>query len=166
MRYFDWSPDGHLVYADFSRGAPRLGIYSRLTGKTATFHDRLGAEARFSPDGKWIAYVAAGRVVADAFPGPGGHIQVSAGLASQPVWSRDGRRFFYMERDLKLMSVSFDPRTGAVGPPLLVAQTRVVGTHFVGTPYDLAGDGRILINSEPPDSSSPLTVLSGFLPQP
>ena len=54
---------------------------------------------RVSPDGRWVAFITneSGRdeVVVQPFPGPGGRVQVSTGGASEPVWSRDGRRLFY-----------------------------------------------------------------------
>jgi hypothetical protein len=55
MRHLDWSPDGHLVFLDLSNG-PLLKVYSAADKQVEPLAP--GAEARFSPDGKWIAYIA------------------------------------------------------------------------------------------------------------
>ena len=128
----------------------------------------MTAEAQFSPDGKWIAYTApgggrtAGDIFVQPFPGPGGRIQISNAGGSQPRWSRDGKRIFYIRPDKKLMEASFDPRTGSVGAPRVLFQTRIVASNFVLFQYDVAPDGRFLINSVPADSASPLTLLTGW----
>lgn len=54
MRHLDWSSDGHLVFSDFSKGRPGLRVYSAADHQVMTFVT-IGAEARFSPDGEWIA---------------------------------------------------------------------------------------------------------------
>jgi Tol biopolymer transport system component len=92
MRHLDWSPDGHLVFLDISNGT-LLKVYSAADKQVAPFAQ--GAEARFSPDGKWIAYIAGiAGIVVQPFPGPGGRIEISRGSAAQPVWARDGRKIF------------------------------------------------------------------------
>jgi hypothetical protein len=75
-------------------------------------------------------------------------------------WSRDGKHIFYIARDKKLMEADFDPKTGAAGPPHALFQTRIVAPNYVGTQYDVAPDGRFLVNSLPADRAAPLTLLS------
>ncbi|HWU39094.1 MAG TPA: hypothetical protein VN203_15705, partial [Candidatus Acidoferrum sp.] len=158
----DWSPDGHLVLMDWAKGLPQhLVVYS------ASDHQFMelaveGAEAQFSPDGKWIAYVTPFDVVVQPFPGPGGRIQISSARGGQPRWSRDGRQIFYIQPDRKLMAVSFDPKKGSAGAPRVLFQTRIVAPNFALFQYDVSPDGRFLINSFPSNSSSPLTVLTGW----
>ena len=57
-----------------------------------------GGGARFSPDGKWIAYVEASTGLPEVFvrplSGAGGPWQVSAG-GDYPVWSQSTRELFY-----------------------------------------------------------------------
>ncbi|MGI8785733.1 MAG: protein kinase domain-containing protein [Acidobacteriota bacterium] len=160
MLHVDWSPDGHLVFSDFAKGIPFVAVYSAADRQVMKFAP-FGAEPRFSPDGKWIAYVATG-ISVQPFPGPGGRIQISAVGCAQPVWSRDGRRIFYIAPDKKLMEVSFDPQTGSAGTPRVLFQTRIIAPNFVGTQYDVASDGRFLINSLPSDHSSPLTLVTNW----
>ena len=55
--------------------------------------------ARFSRDGKWIAYVSdtSGQyeVYVRPYPGPGSQWQISTGGGEEPTWSHDGREIFY-----------------------------------------------------------------------
>jgi eukaryotic-like serine/threonine-protein kinase len=153
----DWSQDGHLVFMQFDKGYPSLAIYSAKDRQVIPFATR-GAEAQFSPDGKWIAYTG---ISVQPFPGPGARIQISEG-DSQPRWSRDGRQIFYVQPDRKLMVVNFDPTTATVSAPREVFQTRIVAPNFDMFQYDVAPNGRFLINSLPADHSSPLTLVTNW----
>jgi serine/threonine-protein kinase len=68
---------------------------------------RVEAEAAFSPDGRWLAYVSddSGQfeVFVRAFPGPGGKWQISTSGGRFPTWSRTDRQLLYRSGDLKLM---------------------------------------------------------------
>jgi Tol biopolymer transport system component len=161
-----WSPDGHLVFMDFAKGRPHLAVYSASDHRVTEF-SAAGAEGQFSPDGKWIAYTGTGGrsardIFVQPFPGPGGRIQISAAGGAQPHWSRDRRQIFYVAPDRKLMAVSFDPQKGSAGAPRMLFQTRIVAPVFQSSQYDVAPDGRFLINSFPSSSSSPLTLLTGW----
>jgi serine/threonine-protein kinase len=71
------------------------------------------ALAKFSGDGRWIAYVSneSGRdeVYVRPYPGPGGKVQISLEGGSSPQWSPVGGRLFYLSGD-KMMAV--DVTTG------------------------------------------------------
>jgi len=74
---------------------------------------RLEGAARFSPDGKWIAYaseeaqVGVYEIFVEPFPGPGGRWQVSKGNAVWPVWSRTKQELLYMPLSGGLMKVPY-----------------------------------------------------------
>ena len=53
-----WSADGHLVFMEVGKGV-QLKVYSAASRQFQGFSG--GAEAQFSPDGKWIAYCAGRR---------------------------------------------------------------------------------------------------------
>jgi hypothetical protein len=91
-------------------------------------------------------------------------LQISSGAGAQPVWSRDGKRLFFIAPDKTLVAASFDSNTGTAGTPQVLFQTRIIGATFVGTQYDVAPDGKFLIHSMPADYPSPLTVVTGWLP--
>jgi len=158
----DWSPDGHIVLMNLSQEHPLpfLAIYSPGTHQVTPFVEQA-VEAKFSPDGKWIAYSGAG-IFVQSFPGPGARIQIS-NSGAQPRWARDGKQVFYIQRDRKLMAVSFDPQTGSASVPRVLFQTRIVAPNLAGWQYDVAPDGRFLINSLPSGNSSPLTLLTNWI---
>jgi Tol biopolymer transport system component len=160
----DWSPDGDLVFATVSEQHPfpSLAVYSPSDHKIEPFAIQ-GVEAKLSPDGKWIVYVGPGRgMLVEPFPGPGRRIQVSPGAAAQPRWSRDGRQIFFIQPDRKLIAVRFDPRTGMAGAPRVLFQTRIAAERIANWQYDVAPDGRFLINSLSSNTASPLTLISGW----
>jgi Tol biopolymer transport system component len=163
----DWSPDGHLVFMDFRNGPVHLSVYSSATREVTDLRPNGSSEAQFSPDGKWIAFVglegrAGPQIFVQPFPGPGGRIQVSTAGGAQARWSRDGKRIFYVQPDKKLIEVSFDSRTKSTGAMRVLFQTRIVAPNRVLFQYDVAQDGRFIINSFPSNNSAPLTLLSGW----
>jgi serine/threonine protein kinase/Tol biopolymer transport system component len=156
----DWSANGNFLYSDFSEGLPSVAVYSTTSHRTLQVASR-GAECRFAPDGEWIACTSDG-IVVFPFPGPGARMQISNGPGAQPVWGRDGKHLFFISPDKKMMVVDFDPQKGTVSAPRVLFQTRIIAPNFVGTQYDVAPDGRFLINSLPADHSSPLTLLTNW----
>jgi serine/threonine-protein kinase len=100
---------------------------------------------RFSPDGRWLAYVSneSGRneVYVQPFPGPGRKWLVSTDGGSDPVWSRDGRELFYRLGD-QLMAVSVTPSGdfGADRPRRLFETRFDPGVN--GPNYDVSPDGK------------------------
>ncbi|MBI3684287.1 MAG: serine/threonine-protein kinase [Acidobacteria bacterium] len=92
----DFSPDGTLIaYRSFRSGG---GIYVM---RTVGGEERLVADGgygpRFSPDGKWIALTAGGRIVVVPSTGGQAHI-VNAPLDSFqcPAWSPDGSHLIFL----------------------------------------------------------------------
>ena len=67
------------------------------------------AFARFSPDGKWMAYQSneSGRfeVYVQTVPPSGTKYQISAAGGTRPQWRRDGKELYYVSADQKLMAV-------------------------------------------------------------
>ena len=161
-----WSPDLHLMFQTTDSGLPSLEVYSASDESVKPFAS--GAEAQFSHDGKWVAYIGQGGVaggggiVVQAFPSRGSPIPISGSGGAQPRWSRDGRTIFYMAPDRKLMAAAFDPVHGAARQPRIVFQTRIIAPNLASFQYDVAPDGRILINSFSSTRGSPLTVITGW----
>jgi Tol biopolymer transport system component len=164
---YDWSSDGRfLMFADLVPTRPgRYQLWALpMTGdaRTPTRYletDSSATDARFSPNGRYLAYHsdASGRneVYVQPFPeAAGGKWIVSQGGGTEPRWRRDGRELFYLSADEKLMSV--DVATNAVftptPPKALFAVSRPRGSF--SSQYDVAADGqRFLINVLPPDAA-------------
>ena len=143
------SPDArYLAYQLDTTGADLY--YRGVSGDTTQHVIANTAKAietmpRFSPDGRWIAFTTdqSGRqeVVVQAFPGPGGRVQVSARGGSEPVWSPDGKRLFY-RGDGHLMAARFStaPEFAVVARDTLFADAY----QFAANPhanYDVMPDG-------------------------
>ena len=163
-----WSPDGrYLIYMKFNPG-PRLCLYDFAKRSHSDFAN--GAEAQFSPDGKWVAFTqaalrasaASNHVVVAQFPDSSRWLQISNHPGAQPRWRADGKELFYISSDKKLMAVPIDTTGGKLvaGVPQVLFQTRIIAANIVLFQYAVAPDGkRFLINSLPSVGATPLTVL-------
>jgi serine/threonine-protein kinase len=69
------------------------------------------AEAAFSPDGRWLAYMSneSGRneVYVRPFPGSGGKWQVSTAGGRLPTWSRNRRDLLYLVEDGRILVAAY-----------------------------------------------------------
>ena len=104
----DWSQDGYLVYTELhpETGADLWyllwdGSVSEDPEPVAFLADQFDTSfGRISPDGRWIAYVSnrTGQyeVWVQQFPSGPLRFQISATLAQQPRWSRDGGKLYYV----------------------------------------------------------------------
>jgi eukaryotic-like serine/threonine-protein kinase len=171
----DWSKNGRfLLYMKFPQEnfQPQLHIYDFQTHSHRLYIE-AGAEAQFSPDGKWVAYTGASAsggtdylasdIIVAPFPGPGGRLQVSTTSGAQPRWRADGRELYYIDLDRNLVAVPITFHDGKLvpGAPKVLFRTRIFGTRIVLFQYSVSPDGkRFLINSLPPQGTAPLTVLS------
>jgi serine/threonine protein kinase/Tol biopolymer transport system component len=164
----DWSADGRfLVYMNFQNGGPELEFLD-LRKHSQTGYGP-GAEAQFSPDGKWIAFSGPGsssdqefEVYVAPIHGPGRRIQISNHGGAQARWRADGKELFYITKDKKLMAVAMDMSHDqpVAGVPHVLFQTRIIAPRIVLFQYAVSPDGkRFLINSTPSIGAAPLTVL-------
>jgi eukaryotic-like serine/threonine-protein kinase len=143
-----WSPDGSTVAFHERKPNGERDIWVVSPGSDPVpflltpFDER---SPRFSPDGKWLAYVSdeSGRndVYVQPFPGPGPKWLVSTDGGIDPVWSRDGRELFYRKDD-EVMAVSVAPKGEfSAGRPQRLFEIRFdAGDN--GPNYDVSRDGK------------------------
>jgi eukaryotic-like serine/threonine-protein kinase len=177
----DWSPDGRfLLYttpSDPKTGAdiwylPLSGDRQPVAFLRTSSDERAG---QFSPDGHWVAYHSnesgSYEIYVRPFPGPGGQWQVSTSGGIQARWSPEGKQLYYIAPDGKLMSSSITVNGAAVEPgvPVALFQTQIWGggtNATQGQQYDVAPDGRFLINIATEDTSAaPITLLLNWKPR-
>ena len=180
----DWSPDGKLLR--FTHQDPETGndlFVLPLAGGGGGSKPRVVVQTRsdesqaaFSPDGHWVAYQSneGGQfnVWLQPFPGPGGQRQVSPAGGASPRWRPDGRELYYLSPDAKLMAVPIRMQGATLEPgdPQVLFQTRLT-TPFSGVAgnirpqYDVAADGRFLMNITVEETTSPIAIILNWKPR-
>jgi Tol biopolymer transport system component len=124
--------------------------------------------AKFSPDGRWVAYRSneSGRaeIYVAPYPGPGGKRQISTAGGTAPRWRGDGAEIFYLAPGNKLMVAAVNGKgssfeVGAVRP---LFDTRIGAGNY---PYDVTADGqRFLINTTTEQTAeAPITVVVNWM---
>ena len=167
----DWSPDGRFIlYEETSNRAkidlwvvPVVGNRRPKPFRNTRFTE---TEARFSPDGRWVAYVSdesdRREVYVQRFsetPDAAQRWKVSTAGGSQPVWRRDGEELFYVSADNELMSAPVKPgRLLEIGQPETLFKIDPGGG---GGFYDVSPNGdRFLVNTAVTRAESlPITVV-------
>jgi len=106
-------------------------------------------DARFSPDGRWVAYgcdeSGEFEVYVRPVSGQGGKWQISSSGGDLPTWRRDGRELYYISPDNFMMAVEVKGE----GESFEVSQPRQlfsIGIPAAGNkPYDVTADGQRFI---------------------
>jgi Tol biopolymer transport system component len=115
--------------------------------------------ARFSPDGKWVAYVSddagGSQVYVRPFERAGDTRQISTAGGSSPRWSRDGKELFYVAADDRLMAVAVN-RTSAfeTGTPKALFTINAQQNE-----YEVAPDGKRFLVHKRGGPAAPVTVV-------
>jgi Tol biopolymer transport system component len=146
----DWLRDGSALLVTEEAGPNQHDILVQpADGSPARPYAATSADesaARFSPDGRWVAYTSdeSGRaeVYVDAYPQPGRRRMISSGGGVHPVWRGDGRELYYW-RDGALVAVRLGAAVGGA-PPAPGEQTVLFRAPYnvgVNTMYDVSPDG-------------------------
>ena len=159
----DWSKDGWILHFDREgTGTRRMQLAAIPVApprKAVIVVPRspkdFGLSARFSPDGRWVAYdqdeSRRSEVYVVSFPDGTGKTQVSTNGGVAPKWTRGGREIVYQDFDERVVAVEIDTshgvRAGAPRPLFQVPQ----GTNFA---WDVTSDGERFLFSVPVVKSS------------
>ena len=171
-----WSSDGRfLLYRTSNPKTVKRDLWVLpLEGEKIPF-PLLSTEfnhscGQLSPDGRWIAYTSdeSGRdevyvrtfsPESSAAASDEGKWLVSTGGGSEPRWSGDGKRLYYLAPDRKLMTVEIatDPGLTASVPKVLFQAPQRTAT----LPYawDVTSDGKRFLFSAPAEQRKPFTLV-------
>jgi hypothetical protein len=163
----DWSPDGRLVlYAEVSPTTKYDLWVAPADGGAAPMSVVRGPSkdhgARFSPDGRAIAYQSdesgITRVYVTPFPPDASRtVLVSAGGGNQPRWDADGTRLYYVTPDRALVMVELkvqDGRFVAGKPSRLFTVSGRVET--------IRSDRFLMLRDESQPGATPVHLLTGW----
>ena len=183
-----WSKDGRFLLFNNVDPQTNVDIWIAPTTGDRTpsvflktpFREGYGM---FSPDGRWVAYQSneSGRpeIYVRPFVPPSesvsaaqavGQWQISAGGGIHPVWRHDGKELFYLNPAGEMMAAPVAITESAVRPgaPVMLFPTRVVGGGIDAVQarqYDVAPDGRFLINTVVEGAAAPITIIQNWTPE-
>jgi Tol biopolymer transport system component len=158
----DWSLDGRSVLVEkvLSGASIDLMLLHMPEGNrlepwlTTTFNE---FSARLSPDGRWVAYVSdesgADEVYVRAFTNGGAGHRITTNGGVYPVWSRDGKEMFAVDRNGMMVSVPVTSTTTvSAGTPRVLFDVKALGIRDSG--FDVDAQGRFLMNYVEPSAAS------------
>jgi len=122
--------------------------------------------ARFSPDGRWIAYTSTQSGAADVwvrpFPAGGAPVRVSFDGGNAPAWSHDGKDLFFTHGPKVLVAhmVATTPEPRFDPPrPVFEGGLAYDAADLVLRFFDVAPDGRFVV-VEPAETSPAVVVVA------
>ena len=170
---YDWTLDGRFII--YGEGDPKTGQDLMILPLEEDRKPRPflrtqfnEVDARFSPDGRWVAYVSdeSGRfeVYVRSFSEAGQSVkrQISAAGGTSPRWRRDGKELFFIAADKRFMAVPVRIETMfEAGTPAALFQVEAREGSRGGADYDVSADGqRFLINTSVTEANLlPLTTV-------
>jgi dipeptidyl aminopeptidase/acylaminoacyl peptidase len=146
----DWSRDGHTVaYRAFADARWDVWLGPAEGGKPPTpFLNSPSSEtfARFSPDGRWLAYQTdeSGRneIYVRPVSGAQGKWQISINGGSSPEWRGDGKEIFFLGADQSIMAAPIESaETFRPGTPKALFRASLIEGRLGGFRWVVTPDG-------------------------
>ncbi len=182
-----WSRDGrYLLFFSFDPATSADLWVLPMSGEPKPFvflkTSSMEVWGQFSPDGQWVAYQSnqSGRdeIYLRRFSPPGsatpdtapaGQWQVSTTGGVHPVWRADGKEIFYLDPSGTMMAapITITGSTILPGAPVELFRSQVLGGGIdssQGRQYDVAADGRFLINRVLDTAIAPITLVQNWNP--
>jgi tRNA A-37 threonylcarbamoyl transferase component Bud32/Tol biopolymer transport system component len=165
------SPDGRTVLYGVPNSVTNWDIWERTLGNTVSrpylATPFTEGDAKFSPDGHWVAYVSdetsRREVWVGAYPAPEPKYKISNGGGYMPLWRADGRALYYLDRTSQLVEVEVTtgPTSFKQGAVHLLFQGDVnqgLAQHFTSQ-YAVSPDGQRFLFKRLVQPESPITVM-------
>jgi Tol biopolymer transport system component len=158
-----WSADGTLLFAELSPETQNdlVGVATSGGGKRIPYlHDRFQEDlGRFSPDGRWVAYVSdetgTNDVFVRSFPTPDRKYRVTTDGGTWVTWNAAGTQLLIVGADSRQLKVA-DVRPGA---DLSIGIPKVVGAlPAEAIAWDASRDLQRLLVSMPASGSAGLSL--------
>ena len=164
----DVSPDGCYALYETDSNPDNLWVFPLFGGRKPFAFEKNSSDgqARFSPDGRYIAYTSdetgQNEVFIQTFPQHLGKWQVSNSGGMEPMWRRDGKELFYLRGDNTVMSASVRPDAGGfqAGIPKPLFAVQLAGTGLRNS-YVVSPDGQRFLVLVPAGDArpEPITVI-------
>jgi eukaryotic-like serine/threonine-protein kinase len=164
----DWSHDGrYLMYEQGIGFNVDLWVLPMSGDHKPFLYTNAASRGTFSPNGRWVAYVAqeSGRpeVFVAPFPWTGTKWQISNGGGAEPRWRGDGKELFYFDLN-GLVAVQVD----SSGPAFQIGSSkllfRIPLRGIIAREYAPSKDGQRFIAVSPSEGSSQsLTLVQNWL---
>jgi Tol biopolymer transport system component len=145
-----------------------LPLAAGLTAFTVLDSVNASSNARLKPGtNDWLAYQSSesgnSEVYLTRFPQTAAKYQVSQSGASQPVWSRDGRKLYYLDSSQRMTVIDVQTSNESVqlGTPKTLFQTAIRSSIPTGA-YDIARDGRFLVVNSVMESTAPVVLVTNW----
>jgi serine/threonine-protein kinase len=133
------------------------------TGVPETFlaTDAVEADPVFSPDGRWLAYIAGSQGAFHVYVRPypegaqGGLVQISTVPGRFPMWSQTRKEIFYVANDgqIQVVPYTINGRTFTAGKPRVWSNT-AVQVEGVAYPLDIAPNGKSFAATLAPETNT------------
>ncbi len=167
----DWSRDGRYLLFLINGGSMNnndvwIDDLQRHTVAPLFATPFSEGSARFSPDGRWIAYASdesqQPEVYLRSFPDPSVKVRISTNGGTQPQWRKDGRELYYIAPDNSIDAVPLTLSGTRLNPatpePLFTAN--VDQTKTIRNQYAASQDGqRFLVLSLVNRNESPIVAV-------
>ena len=168
----DWSVDGRFIVYVVNAPQTKLDTWIFPVFEDQKPFPFLQSEAnernaRFSPDGRWIAYTSdesgLSQVYVQSFPDSGGKRQISTTGGYHLAWRRDGKELFYIDSAKKMMAVDVrgEGPTFEVGTPKALFDLRVPSFNSAQAQFAVTPDGQkfLVANTAGEITSAPINVV-------
>ena len=170
----DWSPDGGFILYNSNSEKTATDLwaipYPPPSGEKQPMAVAHGvfdeSAARFSPDGRWVAYqsneTGQNEIVVQPFPGSGsGKKRITRDGGTRPEWRGDGRELFYIGPDNRLtgLPITLTKSTIELGNPAPLF------TLPAQSDYTASRDGQRFLVNKIVKEAAPITILLNWKPK-